>query len=582
MSPRARTRDELNLEIADLRLRIAEAQDVLRAIRDYEVDALVVRAERGDQVFALETADNAYRQMVQQMREGAATLAPDGTVLFANHQLALLVDRPALAGHPFEPCVWPADRPRVAALLLEPDGGRIMAHMLGQAGARVPVSLSASPIEIDEHPFVLLLVTDLTHERQADRVARLLQLSRRLAEAVSGQQAAAAIVNGTLQALNANAGFVAVPGPIGLRTLHSVGYTAEQVLQLERQLSEPNQPVSDALSTRSLVAVDSLVQRAERYPHWPMPIIEPAAGALWTVPLQLPDAVVGVLQVCFADERSLEPDEHDFVLAVAQQCAQALERTGLYTEMEARVQARTQELQAANDQLVAANVQLNAEIEERRTVQRQLERSREDERARIARELHDELGSLLTALKMDASRIARTPGLPAEAPQRLAEMMSSLEMAMAAVRRMATELRPHLLADLGLLAALEAYFQDFVKRTGVEGQFIAQVDELDLSDEAATACFRICQEALTNIARHANARQVVLRARPVGEGILIEIADDGQGMRLDGATRPGHLGLVGMRERAAMLPGQLEIMSAPDQGTLVRLIIPNPSASAAP
>ena len=94
MTSKARSKQELLVEVADLRLRMAEAEDILRAIREYEVDALVVKAGHGDQVFALESADHAYRQMVEQMREGAATLTVDGVVLYANQQLARLMQCP--------------------------------------------------------------------------------------------------------------------------------------------------------------------------------------------------------------------------------------------------------------------------------------------------------------------------------------------------------------------------------------------------------------------------------------------------------------------------------------------------------
>jgi PAS domain S-box-containing protein len=197
MTSKARSKQELLLEVADLRLRLAEAEDILRAIREYEVDALVVKAGHGDQVFALESADHAYRQMVEQMREGAATLTVDGVVLYANQQLARLMQCPParLLGEHFANCLLPVDHSRVAALLAAPEGGRVAAHIQALDGGRVPVSLSASRLHIEDRPVVLLLVTDLTYEKQADRVARLLQLSTRLATAVTGTQVAEAVIS---------------------------------------------------------------------------------------------------------------------------------------------------------------------------------------------------------------------------------------------------------------------------------------------------------------------------------------------------------------------------------------------------
>ena len=582
MSTRGRSKQDLLLEIADLRLRMAEAQDILRAIRDYEVDALLIRAPEGDQVYALETADQAYRQMVEQMREGAATLTLDGTVLFSNRQLATLLDTPAdqLAGQSLAPCVAPDDWPRLLALLADPAGGRLAINLRGPAGARLPASVSASRIQVDERPMVLLLVSDLTYERQADRVARLLQLSRRLAVAVTGHQAAEAIVNGALQALDAYAGFVAVRGVEGLRVLHSVGYSAEQRANVAAMVSEPNQPVSDALGTRAVISIETLEERQQRYPHWPAPTAERVAGALLAAPLLLPDGVVGALHVCFAEPRAFEPDDREYALAVAQQCAQALERASLYSDMEERVQVRTAELQTANEQLAAANDRLINQVAERRAMQRQLENAREEERGRLAREMHDELGSTLTALKMELSRVVRTPSLPAETAPMFADLQALLNTAIVSVRRLATELRPHLLDDLGLLAALEAHFEEVMKRSGLTGQFRCQVPELHITGEAATACYRIVQEALTNVIRHAEATQAIVSVEPDGDGILVCVTDNGRGMDLEAAVAQGHFGLVGMRERASLLLAPLEIRSAPGQGTTVLVRLPRDSASA--
>jgi len=210
-------------------------------------------------------------------------------------------------------------------------------------------------------------------------------------------------------------------------------------------------------------------------------------------------------------------------------------------------------------------------------VQRQLERSREEERTRVARELHDELGAALTVLKMDISRVLREAGLPAAAGERLRGVNADIDGTIQAVRRLSSELHPPLLNDLGLLPALEAHFQEFVARAGLEGQFAAEVESMPLTGQPATACFRIFQEALTNVARHAQATRVTASVEPLEGGVLLRVTDNGIGMRLEDGVARGHLGLMGMRERAELLSAKLDIVTAPGQGTTVLVRIPAPS-----
>ena len=431
MIPNRARQDQLMHEIAELRQRMAEAEDILHAIRNHEVDALVVGSPDGERVLALETANDADRQMVEQMREGAATLSADGVVLFANQQLARLLDCPldSLIARPIETCVPPDEWPRLAAMLAAPEGGRLNSSLRLGDGRRVPALFSASRLRLDEGPVTLLLVTDLTYERQADRVARLLHLATRLSVPLDVDEVAEAIVHGAIQAFNANAGFVAMPSEDGksLRLLHAVGYSAQRARQIVELPLSANLPTTEAARNRQAVAAESLAERNERFPEWPAPTAAGESSAVLAVPLVLPERFVGVLQVSFGGPRPFDDDDRDFALTVAQQCAQALERASLYSEMELRVQGRTAELSAANRELGQANERLTLEIAERRSVQRQLERAREQERARVARELHDELGGSLTALKMAVSVVLNETQLPADAHQQLAEVVTMVD-----------------------------------------------------------------------------------------------------------------------------------------------------------
>jgi signal transduction histidine kinase len=206
---------------------------------------------------------------------------------------------------------------------------------------------------------------------------------------------------------------------------------------------------------------------------------------------------------------------------------------------------------------------------------RQLEQSREQERARIARDLHDRLGGSLTGLKLDLSRAREsllTDMVDAEA--RLAALSGEISRLIDMVRQIALELRPAMLDDLGLLPAMEWQFQEVIRRTGLTGDFAGDVDSARVSDEVATACFRVFQEALTNVARHASATQVQAHVGLAGESLVLHVHDNGRGLPPETAGATHHLGLASMRERTEMLSGHLDIHSAPGHGTTVVATIP--------
>jgi signal transduction histidine kinase len=205
---------------------------------------------------------------------------------------------------------------------------------------------------------------------------------------------------------------------------------------------------------------------------------------------------------------------------------------------------------------------------------------REGERTRIAREIHDSLGQALTALKLQlaaAQESAAHDGLPlAESLSETALMVDDL---VKAVRRIATELRPPILDELGLAPAIEWLAQDFSRRTGIACRPIMRRVDVAIGAEVATALFRIVQEALTNVSRHAGATRVDLELGGQSHCVTLEINDDGRGITEAAATGPGSLGILGMRERAAALGGVLEVVPRGAGGTRVAAWFPPPSAA---
>jgi signal transduction histidine kinase len=197
----------------------------------------------------------------------------------------------------------------------------------------------------------------------------------------------------------------------------------------------------------------------------------------------------------------------------------------------------------------------------------------EDERSRIARELHDDLGQSLTALKMDVGGLlALTREAAAVAPLH-ERIIRTLDATVTAVQRISSELRPSILDDLGLIAAIESEGHLFETRTGIECE-LSLPQELPIDVSRATAIYRIVQEALTNVARHSNATRVEIRLRSRPDEILIEVRDDGRGITEREVNAADSLGLTGIRERADLLGGSVRFEGVPERGTIVSVRIP--------
>lgn len=210
-----------------------------------------------------------------------------------------------------------------------------------------------------------------------------------------------------------------------------------------------------------------------------------------------------------------------------------------------------------------------------RNLSAHLQSVREEERSYIAREIHDELGQALTALKMDLMWINRHL-----APEQTAiiakiyEMFSLIDQTIQTVRRVATELRPGLLDDLGLSATIEWYCEDFENRTGIRCILEAGPEEIVLDQARSIAIFRILQEALTNVARHAKADCVQVKIARNTHFFRMEIQDNGIGISPEQVNNPQNLGLVGLRERVYPFNGSIVFEGQPGKGTTVKVVIP--------
>jgi PAS domain S-box-containing protein len=217
---------------------------------------------------------------------------------------------------------------------------------------------------------------------------------------------------------------------------------------------------------------------------------------------------------------------------------------------------------------------LHRQSRELRELSARVLEAREEEKTRIARELHDELGQLLTALKMDLSALKDAPD--GDRAAKITAMNRVLDQTVASTRRIAADLRPLMLDDLGLAEAAGWLVQDFGQRSGVAAriELAGAVALDDLPKAVAIAVYRALQESLTNIARHAGARNAWVTLGAADGVLQVEIEDDGRGIAPEDSSKPRSLGLKGMRERLVQVGGTLEVARAPRGGTRVRLRVP--------
>jgi len=217
--------------------------------------------------------------------------------------------------------------------------------------------------------------------------------------------------------------------------------------------------------------------------------------------------------------------------------------------------------------------------EQLRALATRLQSVREEERTTLSREIHDELGQLITGLKMDLSWLRRRVqelghGIPEAVSGRIGQMNSMLDDAIHSVRKIAGELRPAVLDDLGLVAAIEWQARDFGERTGILCETALGIDDVPMDRERATEFFRIYQELLTNIARHAHATAVQITLTHEDGVVTLEVRDNGKGIRPEEIRRPTSLGIVGMEERALRIHGTLSIVPGEHNGTVARVDVP--------
>jgi signal transduction histidine kinase len=256
------------------------------------------------------------------------------------------------------------------------------------------------------------------------------------------------------------------------------------------------------------------------------------------------------------------------------------ESQALNEELEQRVVRRTIELQNMNRQLemeISHRERINDQL---RSLSGHLQSAREEERIRIAREIHDEIGQVLTAVKMDLALLARElPGNDTlmsreEIQQNINAATGLVDNALQTMHNIIRELRPEVLDHLGLKAALEWQIQEFQTRTRIGCRFESDLEDAELDPERSTAIFRILQETLTNVVRHAEASQVEVELHREDDSLVLDVRDNGRGISESSLINSSRFGIIGMRERARAFGGNVDIQGNPGKGTQVSARIP--------
>lgn len=279
-----------------------------------------------------------------------------------------------------------------------------------------------------------------------------------------------------------------------------------------------------------------------------------AAGIICSAafPLIGKDRPIGALNIYASDPGFFTPGRIEFFTAYARLAATKIENAQLYER-------------------------LRDSASELRRLSQKLFKTQETERHHIARELHDEIGQLLTVIKINLQTMLRKPDIPASETV-LQESITSVNQLVDKVRNLSLDLRPSILDDLGLAPALRWYAQRQTKYLGLDINLQVPDDLPRFNSEIETACFRIVQEAITNAARHAHARHVAVTVVTNRDHILLSVHDDGRGFEVKKAQQHtatgGGFGLLGMTERAQLVGGQLRIDSSPERGTSIEAVFP--------
>jgi PAS domain S-box-containing protein len=485
--------------------------------------------------------------------------------------------------------IYPPDRlSELQDVLARIESGGAADHLetvrLAKDGRQIDVSITETPLRDTQGLLIGVskVVRDISARKYAQETERFLsQVNDVLASSLDYKTTLASIARLAVPHI---ADWCAVYITLEDGTIQELALTHVDPAQIERAhelqrryLDDPNAPYSvpNVIQTGKPELAPPFVDEpgAAAGDGKGLPISrDPGLKSLMVVPLVAPGRTFGAITFVSA-ESGRYYGQADLALAqdLARRAALAVDNARLYhkaqslnEELDERVAQRTSELETANRQL--------------RLLAGHIQSAREEERIKIAREMHDEIGTLMTAIKMDLAFLGReiNGSGPHKSPAALRDEINAttklVDDAIETVHQIVRELRPGVLDHLGLRAALEWQVQEFQERTKIECRFESDLDELNLDPERSTAVFRILQETLTNVARHAHATLVDASLHKNGNHLTLEVRDNGVG--ISDVPDINRFGILGMRERAYVFGGDVMIHGSPGQGTLVTVRIP--------
>lgn len=260
------------------------------------------------------------------------------------------------------------------------------------------------------------------------------------------------------------------------------------------------------------------------------------------------------------------PDESLAVKAVSDGAQDYLVKGQIDGKLLARSIRYAIERKKSEDELRDANTKL-------RNLYINLQSVREEERTNIAREIHDELGQIMTAIKMDIAWLRGKYCDHKEISEKASSTLNLIDATIKSIKKICTELRPDILEHLGLGAAIQWQAEEFQNRTGIVCEVTVQ-ESTDVGSDRSIALFRIFQEALTNVLRHANATKVIANLKDGDGKVILEISDNGKGITKGEISKPDSFGLLGMQERVYPWRGRVSISGSPDKGTRIEVVLP--------
>jgi len=513
--------------VAELRARLAEAEAALEAIRSGAADALI---DASGDVLHRKGSEKPYLTYFGAMNEGGVTLDDAGAILLGNPRFVGMIGRPIeeLRGARFVSCLVPEDRAAVASLLAG-DAVAACEALLDAADGPMPVHLSVKTVDVGRQRFHCMVITDLSDRARAEAELRAAITRHRETEAQLRQRERdlRSILDHVPSMIGYwDAGLCNRFGNYAYRNWFGIDPDQMSGKHIREVIGESNYRFD-------LPHIEATLRGEYQVFEGAVPLPD-GKGTRHSLAHYIPDVVDGQVQGFYA---------------LVTDITAAKEGEAAIRDSEERLRA------------MYANLQAMVEAE----------------RKHVAREIHDELGQVLTALRMETSLLQHDLRGAEGAAVRIDEMRRLIESMFRTVRSIAGNLRPSTL-DLGLVPAIEWLAEDFEKRWHIDCALDVDPRDIEASDAYATTVFRVIQESLTNVARHARATSVSISLRQWQDRMHLEIHDNGCGFEYDGDRMRG-FGMVGMRERILELGGDMTVESGVDKGTCIVIGLPLVSTS---